>query len=359
MSRFLAAIESSCDETAVTLFDLRSYLDGADLQSCIRSELLATSARLHEAYGGVVPELAAREQALALAPLFKKALDDGGITAGDLAAVAATAGPGLNGSLLVGFSFAKGLAFGRGIPLYPVNHLEGHLASHELLPKTERLTPPYLALLVSGGHTEVIAIESNNKKRTLARTRDDAAGEAFDKSATLLGFPYPGGPLLSRAAKGGKRDRFELPIGVADDPKSFSFSGLKTAVLRTVQSLPSPMSEQDRIDLSASVESAIVRALCLKVMTFSNSFSGVFITGGVAANDFLRSELQAACSAKRIGFAAAPPKYCTDNATMIGAAALLTIARDRGGFDNWKPGAGLGPAVPGFEFSTRTAWPVE
>lgn len=358
MSRLLLAIETSCDETAVTLFDALSYFEGKELNKCILSEQLATSAELHQAYGGVVPELAAREQTVALPPLVERALSN--YKTEEIFAVAATAGPGLNGSLLVGLSYAKGLAYGKGAPLVLINHLEGHLASHELLPAPQRLRAPYVTLLVSGGHSEVILLNQDGSLKTLARTRDDAAGEAFDKSATLLGLPYPGGPALSKIAELGDKSRFDFPIGVAEDPGSFSFSGLKTAVLRQVQSLPSPLSEKDKCDLAASIQNAIIRALVSKTIPLAKATEGVFLTGGVAANQALRKELENSCKDAGLKFAAADVKYCTDNATMIGAAALTRVRRSRGEFENWKPHLGneLGPGV-GFDATTRTTWFVD
>jgi N6-L-threonylcarbamoyladenine synthase len=356
MKPLLLAIETSCDETAVSLFNVEAILNGASYLEGLLSEQLASSARLHEEYGGVVPELAAREQTLTLPPLIGKAL--AGFSVEDIGFVAATAGPGLNGSLLVGLSWAKAFAFTLGVPLLPINHLEGHLSSHELLP--EQLATPYLALLVSGGHTEVVLVEEQTKQ-VLARTRDDAAGEAFDKCATLLGLPYPGGPALSRlAAESLSPLRFNFPVGVPDDPTSFSFSGLKTAVQREVRSLGS-LDEATRQDLAAAVQQAIVEALVSKSvpLALKHKATGIFLTGGVAANLFLRERLKAICDLHNLRFAACDLKYTTDNSTMIGAAALNTILSDPETWLNWQssPGAELGPQA-GFAIGTRPSWPI-
>lgn len=353
----LVAIESSCDETAVSIFDLKKILSGALITDSILAEEISSSAKLHEAYGGIVPELAAREQTLTLPPLFELALRKAGITVKQLSAIAVTAGPGLNGSLLVGLSFAKGLGYSLKIPLIPVNHLEGHLSAHLLLKK--KLVRPFISLLVSGGHTEVI-LETSEGRSVLSRTRDDAAGEAFDKCATLLGLPYPGGPELSRLAIGGDRERFVFPIALPEELSSFSFSGLKTAVLRTVKELGA-MSEQDRADVAASTETAIAKALIAKTiqLAINNSASGVFLTGGVAANHYLRTSLATACKEKGLDFAVAELRYCTDNATMIGAAAIDKMLLDPASYSDWQPSplSELGPKV-GFDIHSRTSWAI-
>jgi N6-L-threonylcarbamoyladenine synthase len=352
----LLAIETSCDETAVAVFDLAKILSGTQLAESILAEEIASSANLHEAYGGIVPELAAREQTLTLPPLVERVFRKAGIQPKELTAVAVTAGPGLNGSLLVGLSYAKGLSYALKIPLIPINHLEGHLSAHLLLPN--KLTEPFVSLLVSGGHTEVIL--ETKKRLVLAKTRDDAAGEAFDKCATLLGLPYPGGPELSRLAALGNRSRFDFPVALPEDLTSFSFSGLKTAVLRAVKEIVN-LSETDRQDIAASTESAIVRALVTKTikLALENKATGVFLTGGVAANSFLRLELERECIKNKLAFQVADLKYCTDNATMIAAAAVDKILKDQVEFINWVPVAGseLGPKVS-FNLHSRTSWSV-
>jgi len=354
----ILAIETSCDETAVALFDLDRVLSGASFSEALLANEVASSAELHKAYGGIVPELAAREQTLTLPPLVDFVLSQAGINSSHLRAVAATSGPGLNGSLLVGLSYAKGLSYALKIPLLPVNHLEGHLCAHLLLKREQQLASPYLSLLVSGGHTEIIL--EGDRRITVSRTRDDAAGEAFDKCATLLGLPYPGGPQLSRLAEQGDRERFKFPIGLLDDSSAFSFSGLKTAVMKSYRAIENP-SEQDRCDLAASVEQAIVEALSLKTLqqAETHKVTGVFLTGGVAANSYLRQQLKVRCEERGLKLAVAPLQYCTDNAAMIGAAALRSVLRDRSLFLDWTPSKAneLGPNAP-FTLGTRTSWSV-
>ena len=353
----LLAIESSCDETAIAIFDLKKILSGVAITDSILAEEIASSAKFHEAYGGIVPELAAREQTLTLPPLFDRALKKACIDVTQLTAIAVTAGPGLNGSLLVGLSFAKGLSYALKIPLIPINHLEGHLSAHLLLPT--KLKKPFVSLLVSGGHTENI-LETSSGRKVLAKTRDDAAGEAFDKCASLLGLPYPGGPELSKLAEKGNRERFKFPVALPEDLASFSFSGLKTAVLRAVKDL-GELSAEDKSDLAASTESAISRALISKTirLALDNKATGVFLTGGVAANRYLRQELSKNCSSNGLEFAVADMRYCTDNATMIAAAAIDKIMQNTSHFSNWEPkeGSELGPDAS-FSIHTKTSWSV-
>jgi len=353
----LLAIETSCDETAVGIFDTEVVFEGGSYSESILAEGLASSAKLHEAYGGIVPELAAREQIVALPPLLLEALKAASSNISEIKYIAATAGPGLNGSLLVGLSLARGLAYGLGVPLIPINHLEGHLAAHELLPVEDQLAPPYISLLASGGHTEVILTTKERSRKTLARTRDDAAGEAFDKCASLLGLPYPGGPALSALAKDGDLHRYNFPIGVQEDEYSFSFSGLKTAVAREISK--AELNDQRRKDLAAGIQGAIVDALVKKSINLAlkSGASGIFVTGGVAANSHLRRRLATECLANTLRFAASDLEYTTDNATMIGAAALNILLQKRELYERWKPGKELGPGVA-FDISTRTAWPV-
>jgi len=353
----ILAIESSCDETAVAIFDLKKFNAGIPLAECASAEEISSSAKLHEAYGGIVPELAAREQTLALPPLVRRALNKAAIKLTELTAIAVTSGPGLNGSLLVGLSFAKGLSYSLKIPLIPVNHLDGHLSAQLFLETSERLEKPFLSLMVSGGHTEVIL--DAEKRTVLARTRDDAAGEAFDKCASLLGLAYPGGAELSALAERGNRSRFSFPVALPDDLKSFSFSGLKTAVLKVVKEL-GELSSQDKCDVAAGVESAISKALVLKTIQLATKHraTGIFLTGGVAANKFIRAELQSLCDVAKLKCRFADMRYCTDNASMIAAAALNKISSIPE-FSSWAPTTGfeLGPEA-GFTINTRTSWPL-
>jgi N6-L-threonylcarbamoyladenine synthase len=312
-------IESSCDEMAAAV--LR---DGREvLASCVRGQ-----DRTHAPYGGVVPELASRDHLRAVAPVVEAALAEAGVEPAALGAVAATAGPGLVGSLLVGLSYGKGLAFRLGVPFVGVHHLEGHLISAELA--DERLVPPYVGLVVSGGHTALYRIESEAFAPVLlGETRDDAVGEAFDKVAKLLGLPYPGGPALSRCAEGGDPGAIDFPRPLAGTPGyDFSYSGLKTAVRLEVERR-APLSDRERADLAASFEAAATDVLVARARRAlrDEGIGRLAVVGGVAANRRLREAMGAA--ARSDGFLAVfpPPAFCTDNAVMVAAAGARLLAR--------------------------------
>ncbi|MCB0325002.1 MAG: tRNA (adenosine(37)-N6)-threonylcarbamoyltransferase complex transferase subunit TsaD, partial [Bdellovibrionales bacterium] len=261
----LLAIETSCDETAVAVLDVEPFLSGAPVGTYLKADLISSQAKLHQPYGGVVPELASRAHLINVPLMVEEALRLAGASLDTVSAIAVTRGPGLKGCLLVGLCYAKALSHARGVPLLAVHHIEGHLLAGELLPPDERPQWPVLALVVSGGHTMLVLMRGLGDYTVIAKTRDDAAGEAFDKGATLLGLPYPGGPQLSARAKDGDPTRFKLPVGVADDPTSFSFSGLKTAVQRLIHQLGEEAREPQTVnDLSASLQHAIVRALVEK-----------------------------------------------------------------------------------------------
>lgn len=354
----LLAIETSCDETAVCLFDEQS-IERGDMRTALRYDVVSSQVALHQPYGGVVPELAAREHVRNLPVLVNEALQSVGITTADISAIGVTRGPGLKGSLLVGLCFAKSFALASNIPLIPVHHIEGHIFAGNLSD-----TPPiypFLALVVSGGHTMLVLCESYRRYRLVASTRDDAAGEAFDKTATLLGLPYPGGPQLSRAAERGNASAFSFPIGVAGDSKSFSFSGLKTAVQRQVQQLGASMQEpQVRDDLAASVQSAIVQALVRKVSDACRVHSprALLLTGGVAANALLRQSLADEAAKLGIPFAVPAARWCTDNAAMIAVLAYHQLQENREAFESWTPHAGfLGPGVS-TDLGAVAKWPL-
>lgn len=310
----LLSIETSCDETAIALFDAQGRL---------LHDLISSQIALHVPYGGVVPELAARahltnlqllmEELSQLEPGFEEKLQ----------AVAVTQGPGLKGCLLVGLSFAKGYAYRLGLPLLPVNHLEGHLLAGSLLEEGERPEFPFLALLVSGGHSQLIYARAFQQYEILAETLDDAVGEAFDKCATLLGLSYPGGPALSRLAEQGNPEAFSFPVGLKQENAGFSFSGLKTAVQREVKKQGEGMSHQTRADLAASVEKALVDSLVPKTLFFAKAknVNQVLLTGGVAANRQLRERLKESLSAIGVQTIILPNRWCGDNAAMIGVAA--------------------------------------
>lgn len=330
-------VESSCDETAVSVVRRDAHGVVEVLSSVIHSQVLA-----HAAYGGVVPEIAARSHVETIDDLTRLALSQAaekGVTVDDLDAIAATAGPGLIGGVMVGLSFAKGFAFASGLPLIGVNHLEGHALSVRL---THDVAFPFLLLLVSGGHCQLLSVRGVGDYERLGTTIDDAAGEAFDKIAKSLGLGYPGGPALEREALNGDPTRFTLPralLGRKDC--DFSFSGLKTAAAKVA--LEQVKTPQDRADLCASVQAAIARQLCERSARAMTDFKGAHntpnpafvVAGGVAANQTVRSELTTLAEAHGFTFVAPPMAYCTDNAAMIALAGLEQLARARAtpGFD--------------------------
>jgi N6-L-threonylcarbamoyladenine synthase len=312
-------IESSCDEMAAAVLQGGSRV----LASTIRSQV-----EVHGPYGGVVPELASRDHLRGVSPVVGAALDEAGIAAGELSAVAATVGPGLVGSLLVGLSFGKALAYRLGVPFVGVHHLEGHLVSAELADPS--LEPPYIGLVVSGGHTALYRIEEGDAPpRLLGETRDDAVGEAFDKVAKLLGLPFPGGPALSQAAENGDPKAVDFPRPLAKSPGyDFSYSGLKTAVLHEV-ARRRPLGDSDVADVAASFEAAATDVLVGRARRAlrDEGMGRLAVVGGVAANRRLRDSMQRA--AEQDGFLAVfpPPAFCTDNAVMVAAAGARMLSR--------------------------------
>jgi N6-L-threonylcarbamoyladenine synthase len=309
------AIESSCDESAVAVLDEARGLLAHQLWSQVD---------LHRVFGGVVPELAARDHVQRLLPLVRSTLAAADTRADQLQGVAYTAGPGLVGALLCGASLARALAHGWRVPAIGIHHLEGHL----LAPLLETPAPefPHLALLVSGGHTMLIEALALGDYRMLGETRDDAAGEAFDKSAKLLGLPYPGGPQLAELAQLGRPGACPLPRPMLDRPGyEFSFSGLKTAVLLAVRS--APLDQQRRADIARGVQDAIVETLCAKTLRAlaATGHRHLVVAGGVGANRELRARLSAELAARggRVFFPR--PEFCTDNAAMIAVAGLMRL----------------------------------
>lgn len=312
-SQVVLAIETSCDETAVAI--LR---DGELLASEVASQIA-----VHAAYGGVVPEVAARDHLRALRPVLKKALETAGMALEDVDAFAATSGPGLATSLMIGTSAAKGLAVGYRKPYLAANHLEGHLLSPFFgLPGGIR---PAIGLVVSGGHTLLIEIENFGRYRLLGQTQDDAAGEAFDKVGKLLGLPYPGGPNVDRIAKEGNPASFDLPRSMIDSGDfHFSFSGLKTAVrylLPKLETINLP-------DVCASFQEAVVDVLVSKTIKAARQLRRrtVAMSGGVSCNSRLREKMRAACVKAGVELLIATPALCTDNAAMIGYVAAMKLA---------------------------------
>jgi N6-L-threonylcarbamoyladenine synthase len=311
-------IESSCDEMAAAV-----VRGGRE----ILASIVHGQGALHRPYGGVVPELASRDHTRHVSSVVAAALERASVSAGALDGIAVTAGPGLVGSLLVGLSFAKGLAYRLGIPLVAVHHLAGHLASAELADRT--LEPPYVGLVVSGGHTALYRIEAGAPPRLLGATRDDAVGEAFDKVARLLGLPYPGGPAVSAAAANGNPAAVRLPRPLQKSRGlDFSYSGLKTAVALEVERR-APLDEQAVADLAASFEAAAVDALVRRARAAleAEGLASLAVVGGVAANRRLRAELGAAAARDGFRVIFPPSELCTDNAAMIAAAGAQLLSR--------------------------------
>jgi N6-L-threonylcarbamoyladenine synthase len=318
----ILALESSCDESAVAVYD-----DSAGLLA----HQIHSQVDLHRLYGGVVPELASRDHVRRLLPLVRAALADAGTEPAGLDGVAYTAGPGLIGALLTGAALGRSLAYAWNVPAVAVHHLEGHL----LAPLLESQAPPFphLALLVSGGHTMLIDVQAPGHYTVLGETRDDAAGEAFDKSAKLLGLPYPGGPELARLAASGKAARFAFPRPMLDRPGlEFSFSGLKTAVALAVREQAGHgLDDTARADIAAGVQQAIVDTLVGKTLRAleETGHAAVVVAGGVGANRLLRARLDAA--AARAGAQVFYPRveFCTDNAAMIAVAGMARLKAGR------------------------------
>jgi N6-L-threonylcarbamoyladenine synthase len=308
----ILAIESSCDETAAAL---------VDRQGLLRSSVVASQAELHARYGGVVPEVASRRHLELCVPVVERALEEAGADMADLDAIAVTEGPGLIGALLVGLATAKALAFARRLPLIPVDHLHGHVASLYLGP--EPLQPPFLVLLASGGHTLLAEVDQHGPgMNVVGQTLDDAAGEAFDKGARLLGLGYPGGAALERLARDGDDRAHDFAVAMAGrEGLDLSFSGLKTA-LRTA-AMGSAGGDRERADLAASYQRAIVRSLVSRTMQAleATGRDTLAVVGGVAANGVLRASLEQACATAGVRLALAPIELCSDNAAMIASAA--------------------------------------
>jgi N6-L-threonylcarbamoyladenine synthase len=303
----ILGLETSCDETAAAVITAEGR---------VLSNVVSSQADLHARYGGVVPEVASRRHLELVTPVVQEALAEADTALGDIGLVGVTAGPGLIGALLVGVAAAKAIAWARRLPLAAVDHLQGHVASLYLEP--DPIEPPFLCLLASGGHTMLLDVEDRESKpRVLGATLDDAAGEAFDKGARLLGLGYPGGAELDRIARGGDPNAYEFPVSHVPG-LDFSFSGVKTALLYAVRDLSPEEVENRRADLAASYQRAIVRALVQRTREAAEQVdaAGIAVVGGVAAN----SELRAALSEAR----AAPLALCTDNAAMIASAARFS-----------------------------------
>ncbi len=309
----ILAIESSCDETAAAVVE-----DGRR----VLSSVIASQVPEHRLYGGVVPEIASRRHTQAIVPVVDEALQKAGLTLAAVDAIAVTYAPGLIGALLVGVNFAKGLALATGKPLIPVHHIRGHIAANYLT--HPELEPPFLCLVVSGGHSHIILVHDYTKLEILGRTRDDAAGEAFDKAARSMGFPYPGGIYIDRAAQSGNPDAYHLPRPkVEGSPYDFSFSGLKTAVINLVHNAQQKGQALNVNDLAASFQHTVCEILTQRLMAVAQDrgASTLVVAGGVSANSGLRQQLQGAC--QEAGYRLYFPELslCGDNGAMIGSQA--------------------------------------
>ena len=309
----ILAIESSCDETAAAVVQ-----DGRK----VLSNIISSQIEIHKLYGGVVPEIASRKHIEKVIQVVDEALKEASLTMDEIDAVAVTYGPGLVGALLVGVSAAKSIAFAHNKPLIGVHHIEGHISANYI--ENEELEPPFLCLVVSGGHTNLVIVNDYGEYEILGKTRDDAAGEAFDKVARAIGLGYPGGPKIQKISEEGNKDAIVFPRAkVADNPFDFSFSGLKSSVLNYINSCEMKGEEINKADIAASFQEAVVDVLISHTIEGAKQlgFKKIAMAGGVASNTVLREEMKEACERRGFKFYHPSPILCTDNAAMIGAAA--------------------------------------
>lgn len=309
----ILAIESSCDETAAAVVE-----DGRN----VLSSVVASQVEEHRLYGGVVPEIASRRHAEAITPVVTQALEQAKLTLEEIDALAVTYAPGLIGALLVGVNFAKGLSLSTGLPLIPTHHLRSHIASNYI--SNLELKPPFLCLVVSGGHSHIVMVEDYTKMKIIGRTRDDAAGEAFDKAARTMGMPYPGGIELDKVAEDGNPLAFKLPHPVVNDaPYDFSFSGLKTAVINLLHNSAQKGIELNKADVCASFRYAVVDCLVTNFLKAAEDLGvkRLVIAGGVSANRLLRKTLEDECKKRGCEFYMPDKSLCGDNAAMVGSQA--------------------------------------
>lgn len=322
----ILAIESSCDETAAAVVK-----NGRE----VRSNVISSQIDLHTLYGGVVPEIASRKHIEKINQVIQEALDQASVTLDDITAIAVTYGPGLVGALLVGVAEAKAISFARRIPLIGVHHIEGHISANYI--ENKELEPPFLCLVVSGGHTHLVNVQDYGKYEILGRTRDDAAGEAFDKVARAIGLGYPGGPKIEKAAREGNPQAMDFPRAkINDNVYDFSFSGVKSAVLNYINSCNMRGIEINQADIAASFQTAVTDVLIDHAMHAAKELGvkKLAIAGGVASNGALREGMRHACKKRGITFYHPSPVLCTDNAAMIGAAAYYEyLAGTRHGWD--------------------------
>ncbi len=332
----ILAIESSCDETAAAVVK-----NGRDVLSNVISSQIA----LHTLYGGVVPEIASRKHIEKMNQVIEEALKEAGVTLKEIDAIAVTYGPGLVGALLVGVSAAKAISFATGIPLVGVHHIEGHISANFI--ENKQLEPPFACLVVSGGHSHLVVVKDYGEYEIIGRTRDDAAGEAFDKVARAIGLGYPGGPKIDKLAKEGNPEAIHFPRAkVAENMYDFSFSGLKSAVLNYLNSCEMKGEEVNRADVAASFQKAVIDVLVEHSIhaVKEYGFDKFAIAGGVASNSSLRAAFEQACQKEGIAFYHPSPIFCTDNAAMIGVAGYYEFLKGtRHGYDlNAVPNLKLG-----------------
>lgn len=332
----ILGIESSCDETSAAV-----VVNGRK----VLSDIIASQVKLHAEYGGVVPEIASRKHVESIIPVIDKACKSAGVRLDEVDAVAVTYGPGLVGALLVGISAAKALAFALDKPLIGVNHIDGHISANYIA--HPNLEPPFICLVASGGHSHVVHITDYQKPEVLGRTRDDAAGEAFDKIARVLSLGYPGGPVVEKTAKSGNMDAFRFPrVKFHDAPYDFSFSGLKTAVINTVHQFEQRNERVPVEDICASFQKAAVDVLVNNTVqaALDIGLKTICLAGGVSANGFLRKSFEEECGKFDISLYYPPIVLCTDNAAMIASSAYYSFIQNK--FSDWElngvPGLKLG-----------------
>lgn len=329
----ILAIESSCDETAAAVVE-----DGRN----VLSSIVASQIEEHKKFGGVVPEIASRRHCENILDVVKRSLDEADCTLNDIDTFAVTYAPGLIGALLVGTSFAKGLAMAAGKPLVPVHHIAGHIAANYLT--NETLKPPYLCLVASGGHSHIIEVSDYTKYHVIGRTRDDAAGEAFDKAARVLGFPYPGGVHIDKAAQSGDPQAYRLPRPkVVGNEYDFSFSGLKTAVINIVHNAEQKGEDINKNDLAASFQKTVAEILTQKTVAAAKEYGykTVALAGGVSANSSVRGMLKSECEKNGFGIYMPRLDLCGDNAAMIGCQAYYDYLAGRRGDESLNAAATL------------------
>ncbi|MDF2511873.1 MAG: gcp [Herbinix sp.] len=322
----ILAIETSCDETAAAVVK-----NGRE----VLSNIISSQIELHKLYGGVVPEIASRKHIEKINQVIEEALTEANVTLEDVDAIGVTYGPGLVGALLVGVAQAKAISFARNKPLVGVHHIEGHVSANYI--ENKELEPPFLCLIVSGGHTHLVLVKEYGVYEIIGRTRDDAAGEAFDKVARAIGLGYPGGPKIDKLSREGDKKAITFPRAqIEGAPYDFSFSGLKSAVLNHINSCEMKKEEIHAADIAASFQEAVIDVLVTKTILAAKNFGmkKVALAGGVASNSHLREAMAAACKENKLEFYHPSPIFCTDNAAMIGAAAYYEYLKGtRAGLD--------------------------